>query len=42
MDYRKITIEDAPELAKIYAETFNSDPWMINGRKKPRKNAFPK
>lgn len=27
MDYRKITIEDAPELAKIYAETFNSDPW---------------
>ncbi|MBQ4546223.1 MAG: GNAT family N-acetyltransferase [Oscillospiraceae bacterium] len=27
MDYRKITIEDASELAKIYAETFNSDPW---------------
>ena len=27
MDYRNITIEDAPELAKIYAETFNSDPW---------------
>ena len=27
MDYRKITIEDLSELAKIYAETFNSDPW---------------
>lgn len=27
MDYRKITIDDASELAKIYAETFNSDPW---------------
>ena len=27
MDYRKITIEDLQELAKIYAETFNSDPW---------------
>ncbi|MBR2042563.1 MAG: GNAT family N-acetyltransferase [Oscillospiraceae bacterium] len=27
MDYRKIVIEDVPELAKIYAETFNSDPW---------------
>ena len=27
MDYRKIKIEDLPELAKIYAETFNSDPW---------------
>lgn len=27
MDYRKITIEDLTELAKIYAETFNSDPW---------------
>ena len=27
MEYRKITIEDLPELAKIYAETFNSDPW---------------
>lgn len=27
MDYRKITAEDVPELAKIYAETFNSDPW---------------
>ncbi|MBR3952798.1 MAG: hypothetical protein IKJ82_04215, partial [Oscillospiraceae bacterium] len=27
MDYRKIVIEDVPELAKIYAETFNSAPW---------------
>ena len=27
MDYREITIEDLSELAKIYAETFNSDPW---------------
>ena len=27
MDYREITIEDLTELAKIYAETFNSDPW---------------
>lgn len=27
MDYRIINIEDAPNLAKIYAETFNSDPW---------------
>ncbi|MBQ7875217.1 MAG: GNAT family N-acetyltransferase [Oscillospiraceae bacterium] len=27
MDYRNITIEDVSELAKIYAETFNSDPW---------------
>ncbi len=27
MDYRKITAEDVPALAKIYAETFNSDPW---------------
>ena len=27
MDYRKITMADLPELAKIYAETFNSDPW---------------
>ncbi len=27
MEYRKITAEDVPALAKIYAETFNSDPW---------------
>ncbi len=27
MDYRNINIDDAPELAKIYAETFNSAPW---------------
>ncbi len=27
MEYRKITVEDAPALAKIYAETFNADPW---------------
>lgn len=27
MDYRKITPKDVPELARIYAETFNSDPW---------------
>ena len=27
MDYREITAEDSAELAKIYAETFNSDPW---------------
>lgn len=27
MDYRNINIEDVPELGKIYAETFNSDPW---------------
>ncbi len=27
MDYREINISDVPELAKIYAETFNSDPW---------------
>ena len=27
MDYREITLEDVTELAKIYAETFNSDPW---------------
>ncbi|MBR3935963.1 MAG: GNAT family N-acetyltransferase [Oscillospiraceae bacterium] len=27
MDYREIVLEDVAELAKIYAETFNSDPW---------------
>lgn len=27
MDYREIVLEDVSELAKIYAETFNSDPW---------------
>lgn len=27
MDYREIVLEDIQELAKIYAETFNSDPW---------------
>ncbi len=27
MEYRKITVEDAPALAVIYAETFNADPW---------------
>lgn len=28
MDYREITPGDTPELAKIYAETFNSEPWF--------------
>lgn len=27
MDYREIVSEDVCALAKIYAETFNSDPW---------------
>ena len=27
MDYREIVMDDVAELAKIYAETFNSDPW---------------
>ena len=27
MDYREIVIGDVADLAKIYAETFNSDPW---------------
>ena len=27
MDYRESVLEDIQELAKIYAETFNSDPW---------------
>lgn len=27
MDYREIVLEDVSALAKIYAETFNSDPW---------------
>lgn len=27
MDYREIVVGDVAELAKIYAETFNSDPW---------------
>lgn len=28
MIYRKITAADVPQLAKIYAETFNSAPWF--------------
>ena len=30
MDYRKITIEDLQELAKIYAETFVSQKHLEN------------
>ena len=38
MDYRKITIEDLSELAKIYAETFNSDPWYDKWTQKTAEN----
>ena len=34
MDYREIVLEDIQELAKIYAETFNSDPWYDKWTKK--------
>ena len=40
MEYREIAPADLPELVKIFAETFNSEPWFENGRKKPPENAF--
>lgn len=28
MEYREITPDDVPELAKIYMDTFNAEPWF--------------